>query len=181
MADVEKPVEQTLDSNSDANNNNMPKNEKDVTDSQADAQNTENPKDENELILIQDSAFSVKISVPGLEPFDLQVTSMELVQEIHQMLMDKEETCHRTCFSLQIDGQVLDNFTELKSIETLKEGSVIKLVEEPYTVREVRLHVRHINDLIHSIDPIDNFNAVNCNSLTYLNDITNGDITGNFL
>ncbi|CAF0764388.1 unnamed protein product [Brachionus calyciflorus] len=170
MADVE----QTL--NSDANNNDMSNKELTNETTTTDGQN-ENPKDENELILIQDSAFSVKISVPGIEPFDLQVTSMELVQEIHQMLMDKEETCHRTCFSLQLDGQVLDNFTELKSIEGLKEGSVIKLVEEPYTVREVRLHVRHVNDLIHSIDPIDNFNAVNCNSLTYLNDITNGDLT----
>jgi hypothetical protein len=45
-------------------------------------------------------------------------------------------------------------------------------------VREVRLHVRHINDLMHSIDQIDNFNAVNCNSLTYVNEITNGDING---
>ena len=26
---------------------------------------------------------------------------MELVQEIHQLLMDREDTCHRTCFSLQ--------------------------------------------------------------------------------
>ena len=86
-------------------------------------------KDENELILIQDNAFTVKIQVPGLDPFDLQVTSMELVQEIHQMLMDKEETCHRTCFSLQLDGSTLDNFSELKAIEGIKEGSVIKLVE----------------------------------------------------
>ncbi len=45
-------------------------------------------------------------------------------------------------------------------------------------MREVRLHVRHINDLMHSIDQIDNFNAVNCNSLTYVNEITNGDING---
>ena len=51
---------------------------------------------------------------------------------------------------------------------------------EPYTVREVRLHVRHVNDLIHSIDPIDNFNGVNCNSLSYINDITNGDICGKY-
>jgi protein TIF31 len=132
-------------------------------------------KEENELILIQDNAFTVKIHVSGIEPFDLQVTSMELVQEIHQMLMDKEETCHRTCFSLQLDGVALDNFSELKSIEGLKDGSVIRLVDEPYTVREVRLHVRHINDLMHSIDPIDNFNAINCNSLTYVNDITIGE------
>ena len=43
--------------------------------------------DENELILIQDNAFTVKLQVNGLEPFELQVTSMELVQEINQMLM----------------------------------------------------------------------------------------------
>jgi protein TIF31 len=128
--------------------------------------------DENELILIQDNAFTVKLQVSGMEAFDLQVTSMELVQEINQMLMDKEETCHRTCFSLQLDGQTLDSFSELKTVENLREGSVIKLVDEPYTVRQVRLHVRHINDLIHSIDPVDNYNAVNCNSLTYVNELT---------
>ena len=97
------------------------------TNKQADEANE--AKDENELILIQDNAFTIKIQVPGLEAFDLQVTSMELVQEIHQMLMDKEETCHRTCFSLQLDGVILDNFSELKTIEGIKEGSVIKLVE----------------------------------------------------
>ena len=69
---------------------------------------------------------------------------MELVQEIHQLLMDREETCHRTCFSLHLNGQVLDNFAELKSVEGLKEGSVLKVVEEPYTVREARIHVRHL-------------------------------------
>ena len=61
--------------------------------------------------------------------FDWQVSSMELVQEIHQVLMDREDTCIRTCFSLQLDGVTLDNFAELKSIEGLKEGSVIKVVE----------------------------------------------------
>lgn len=86
-------------------------------------------KDDNELILVQENAFTVKIQVPGMDSFDLQVTAMELVQEIHQMLMDKEETCHRTCFSLQLDGVALDNFSELKAIEGIREGSVIKLVE----------------------------------------------------
>lgn len=52
-----------------------------------------------------------------------------MVQEIHQVLMDREDTCHRTCFSLQLDGNVLDNFAELKSIEGLQEGSVLKVVE----------------------------------------------------
>ena len=43
--------------------------------------------------------------------------------------MDKEETCHRTCFSLQLDGLMLDNFTELKNIDGLKEGSLLKVIE----------------------------------------------------
>ena len=58
-----------------------------------------------------------------------QVSSMELVQEIHQVLIDREDSCHRTCFSLQLDGQVLDNFAELKSIPELEEGSTINVVE----------------------------------------------------
>ena len=58
---------------------------------------------------------------------------MELVQEIHQLLMDREETCHRTCFSLQLNGNTLDNFAELKSIEGLSDGATLKVVEEPYT------------------------------------------------
>ena len=53
---------------------------------------------------------------------------MEMVQEIHQLLMDREDTCHRTCFSLQLNATTLDNFAELKSSEGLKEGSVIKVV-----------------------------------------------------
>ena len=54
---------------------------------------------------------------------------MELVQEIYQVLMDREDCCHRTCFSLQLDGQTLDNFTELNSVQGLKEGSVLKVVD----------------------------------------------------
>jgi protein TIF31 len=54
---------------------------------------------------------------------------MELVQEIQQVLFDKEEMCHRTCFTLQLDGTVLDNYAELKCIEGLKDGSVVKVVD----------------------------------------------------
>lgn len=143
-----------------------------------------------------------------------------MVQEIHQVLMDREDTCHRTCFSLQLDGNVLDNFAELKTIEGLQEGSLLKVVEgkflqtggvpvehccppgsplpwllsepceaegscdvplcpaEPYTVREARIHVRHIRDLLKSLDPSDAFNGVDCNSLSFLSVFTEGDLGG---
>ncbi|XP_050472854.1 LOW QUALITY PROTEIN: clustered mitochondria protein homolog [Bombus huntii] len=131
---------------------------------------------EQEILLIQDMGFTVKIICPNAEPFDIQVSSMELVQEIHQLLMDREDTCHRTCFSLQFDGNTLDNFAELKNIEGLKEGSIIKVVEEPYTMREARIHVRHVRDLLKSVDPADAYNGVECSSLSFLNVVTNGDI-----
>ncbi|XP_026327477.1 clustered mitochondria protein homolog [Hyposmocoma kahamanoa] len=101
---------------------------------------------------------------------------MELVQEIHQVLMDREDTCHRTCFSLQLDGVTLDNFAELKNIEGLKEGSIIKVVEEPYTMREARIHVRHVRDLLKSTDHTDAYAGHECSSLAFLNIVTQGDI-----
>jgi len=124
----------------------------------------------------EDLGFTVKVAAPGVEPFDIQVSSMELVQEIHQLLMDREDTCHRTCFSLQLDGNTLDNFAELKTVEGLKEGSLVKVVEEPYTMREARIHVRHVRDLLKSIDPCDSYNGVDCASLSFLNTVCAGDV-----
>lgn len=138
---------------------------------------TNTPNEESDVLeIIQDVGFSVQILSPGVEPLTIQVSSMELVQEIHQLLMDREDTCHRTCFSLQLDGVTLDNFAELKNIEGLKEGSIIKVVEEPYTMREARIHVRHVRDLLKSMDPADAYNGVDCNSLTFLHTITQGEI-----
>ena len=101
---------------------------------------------------------------------------MELVQEIHQLLMDREDTCHRTCFSLQLDGVTLDNFAELKNIEGLKEGSVLKVIEEPYTVREAKIHIRHIRDLLKSADLSDAYNGLECSSLSFLHSVCQGDL-----
>merc|ERR1719383_1221026 len=62
------------------------------------------------------------------------------------------------------------------TIEGLKEGSLIKVVEEPYTMREARIHVRHVRDLLKSVEPLDAYNGVDCASLSFLNAVTGGDI-----
>ncbi|KYM95660.1 PREDICTED: clustered mitochondria protein homolog [Cyphomyrmex costatus] len=165
--EVEATKEGEKEKNEDNKNND--KNEKE-------AEKKKDVSNEQEVVFIQDMGFTVKIVSPGSEPFDIQVSSMELVQEIHQLLMDREDTCHRTCFSLQLDGNTLDNFAELKNIEGLKDGSIIKVVEEPYTMREARIHVRHVRDLLKSVDPADAYNGVECCSLSFLNIVTNGDI-----
>lgn len=61
----------------DKDNKNSDKNEKETdTDKEKDATN------EQEVVFIQDLGFTVKIVSPGSEPFDIQVSSMELVQVI---------------------------------------------------------------------------------------------------
>lgn len=46
---------------------------------------------------------------------------------------------------------------------------------EPYTVREVRIHVKHINELIHSCDFNDFYTGTNGYSLCLVNDLTNDE------
>lgn len=55
---------------------------------------------------------------------------------------------------------------------------VCVLFTEPYTVREARIHVRHVRDLMKSVDQADAYNGVDCSSLSALNTITLGDILG---
>lgn len=52
-----------------------------------------------------------------------------LVVELQQVLMDHEVTCHRTCFSLQMGGTALDSLAELRSIQGIQDGALIKVVE----------------------------------------------------
>ena len=55
------------------------------------------------------------------------------------------------------------------------------MVEEPYTMREARIHVRHVRDLLKSIDYVDAYAGQECSSLAFLNVITQGDILGIYL
>jgi len=52
---------------------------------------------------------------------------------------------------------------------------------EPYTVREARIHVRHVRDLLKSVGLQDAYASVDCNSLSLLNIITAGNILGQFM
>lgn len=54
-----------------------------------------------------------------------------------------------------------------------------QVAEEPYTMREARIHVRHVRDLLKSLDPADAYNGVDCCSLAFLNTVTQGDVLGN--
>ncbi|XP_068455877.1 clustered mitochondria protein homolog isoform X2 [Clinocottus analis] len=128
-----------------------------------------------DVVALQETDFTVRILPPGKERFELQVSGQMLVAELHQVLMEHEISCHCTCFSFQLRGITLDSLTELRSIQGIQDGALIKVVEDSYTVRDARLHLRHVRDLLRSLDPADAYNGVNCSSLSYLTFFTRGD------
>jgi len=45
-------------------------------------------------------------------------------------------------------------------------------------MREARIHVRHVRDILKSLEMADAYNGVDCNSLSFLNIVTQGDLLG---
>ncbi|XP_072230646.1 clustered mitochondria protein homolog isoform X2 [Leuresthes tenuis] len=128
-----------------------------------------------DLAELQETGLTVRIQSPGAESFELQVSEQMLVAELHQVLMDHELTCHRTCFSLQLGGATLEKLAELRCVPP---GAQLKVVEDSYSVRDVRLHLRHVRDLLRSLDPTDAYNGVNGSSPSCLSSYTRGDKDG---
>uniref|UniRef100_A0A1I7XLQ1 Clustered mitochondria protein homolog n=1 Tax=Heterorhabditis bacteriophora TaxID=37862 RepID=A0A1I7XLQ1_HETBA len=122
-------------------------------------------------VLPQETIYKLTIQSTAGDSFDLQVSSAEMIQELHQVLLERDSTCHRTCFTLQLNGCPLDNFTEIRNIPYLTDGSVLQVVEEAYTVREARIHVRHVRELLRASDNTESAGAVDGSSLSYLSTI----------
>ncbi|KAF8359298.1 clu-1 [Pristionchus pacificus] len=116
----------------------------------------------------EEAVYILHIELPSGDKFDVQVNNTEMLQEIHQVLLEREGTCHRTCYSLQLEGKSLDHFTEIRNVPGLKSGSTLAVVEEPYTLREARIHIRHVRDLSRMSEQGDAASAVDGMSLSYL-------------
>ena len=58
-----------------------------------------------------------------------QISTGDLVHEIRLVLSDRESTCHRTCYSLQVEGTTIDLFAEIKQYEQIKDGCTVRLVD----------------------------------------------------
>ncbi|TKR64462.1 hypothetical protein L596_024989 [Steinernema carpocapsae] len=131
------------------------------------AENAERTCDEE----CEASTITLHLHLPGGEQLELRVNPAEMAQELQQVLLERESTCHRTCFSLQFEGKPIDGFTELRNVENLKDKSVIKVVEEQYSLRDVRIHLRHVRDLCRSLDTTDGAIGRECASLSYISSL----------
>jgi protein TIF31 len=133
-------------------------------------------KSKDEVVFIQDVGFSVKIVSPGAEP--LRHPSVE-----HGAGAGDPPAVDGPRGQLPQDVLLAaarrQHFGQLRRAEEhrgAERGSLIRVVEEPYTMREARIHVRHVRDLLKSLDPADAYNGTECSSLSFLNTVTQGDI-----
>ena len=59
----------------------------------------------------------------------LQLSSNDTVQDVKQIVYDRQETSYRTSLSAQFEGKKLEDYLDLSSVEGLQNNSVIKFIE----------------------------------------------------
>nr|CDS27343.1 eukaryotic translation initiation [Hymenolepis microstoma] len=115
--------------------------------------------------------FEIKIVISNKEKIKLTVSPNEIVQEIHRAITEREDCCHRTCFYLTFNNEKLDLYTDIKSIQGLKRGSEVRLVEDQYCGLEARNHIRHVLDIMNSLKPFDGYTGKDNLSPTFFSTI----------
>merc|ERR1712157_701797 len=75
-----------------------------------------------------------------------------------------------TCFSLYFNENKLDGFSEIGNIEGIKNQSNLKIVEEPYNLKEAKSHIKHVRLLIRSTDGFDANRGFEMQSYSFISD-----------
>ncbi len=70
------------------------------------------------------------------------------MQELRQSIIELPGTSQYTCFHLEFQGIRLNDYVELSEVQGCGAGSELKLVEDPYTEKEARMHVVRIREII---------------------------------
>jgi len=77
-----------------------------------------------------------------------QVSPQEQAHEIRQAVIEHPSAMQYSCFHLEHNGERINDFAQIPDIEGLRSGSILYLVEDPYTEKEARLHMIRVRDLI---------------------------------
>ena len=78
----------------------------------------------------------------------IMVSSQEQVQDIRQSIVDTPDTFQYSCFHLEHAGQRINDFIELSEVKSIQEDPVLKLIEDPYTEAQARMHIVRVRELI---------------------------------
>ena len=76
------------------------------------------------------------------------VSTQEQVQDLRQSIMETPGAFQYSCFHLEHKGERINDYVELSEVKGFAAGSGLKLVEDPYTEKEARMHLVRIRDII---------------------------------
>lgn len=79
---------------------------------------------------------------------EAQVSAQEQVQDLRQSIVEQPAAFQYSCFHLEHHGQKINDYSDLSDVKTLAAGSEIRLIEDPYTEKEARMHVVRTRELI---------------------------------
>ncbi|KAM6964945.1 clustered mitochondria protein homolog [Aplochiton taeniatus] len=99
--------------------------------------------------------FPVKIQGAGVESFEMQAHTSWLVQDALLAVLARDEVSPRSSLTLSLSGTVLDPLAELQSLKGFKPGTVLRLVEEPYSPRSAKAHMGRVLELLRASGPQD--------------------------
>ncbi|KKA30369.1 hypothetical protein TD95_001037 [Thielaviopsis punctulata] len=97
----------------------------------------------------QEHMMELKIKLPQ-EPFEMGVfvSAQEQIHEIRQSIIDSPDAYQYTCFHLEFNGQHINDYAPLASIEGITENPEVTLVQDAYTEKEARVHIVRTRELI---------------------------------
>ncbi|KAJ2979083.1 hypothetical protein NUW58_g7297 [Xylaria curta] len=95
--------------------------------------------------------FPLVISLPrSQEPntISIVVSPDEQIHELRQSILELPAAFQYSCFHFEHEGERINDFVQVSDVKGLVPNAEIRLVEDPYTEKEARIHVIRIRDLI---------------------------------
>ncbi|KAI0526598.1 clustered mitochondria-domain-containing protein [Xylaria bambusicola] len=98
---------------------------------------------------VAEALFTLAISLPH-EPskIHVMVSPSEQVHELRQSVIELPAAFQYSCFHFEHDGERINDFVQISDVKGLGPEAEIRLVEDPYTEKEARIHVIRIRDLV---------------------------------
>ncbi|PTB75460.1 hypothetical protein M440DRAFT_1402976 [Trichoderma longibrachiatum ATCC 18648] len=92
--------------------------------------------------------LTIVLPDPEAEKLHIMVSSQEQVHEVRQSIIDLPAAFQYTCFHLEFQGQKINDYIPLAEIPDLGTEPEFRLVPDPYTEKEARIHLVRIRELI---------------------------------
>ncbi|KAI1133065.1 clustered mitochondria-domain-containing protein [Nemania abortiva] len=99
---------------------------------------------------VAEALFPLTISLPHDESSKIHivVSPQEQIHELRQSVIEHPDAFQYSCFHFEHKGERINDFVQISDVKGLGPEAEIRLVEDPYTEKEARIHVIRIRDLV---------------------------------